>query len=338
MDWRAGEPLPPADLVVTYDQPLHLHGPYNPKSMGHLLRDNLQYLIDLPLRFGRDPVEFDWVCPLSLRHLLETAFSDWYVSMTRMQVRWSSSHLVYSEWQEETTTAMHYRGLYNNRPSTTWQAVLYDALSAAPRGALISIHTTIRTAIHTTLAVHMHACTHDHPGLAVRAAHIPGVVVWVQTCHEWGSETRMALLVSNCQEGTAREHGCLTLGMLLPSCLEVCKVNRSLILSSAPRYPGSHCLGDQPSEASPKLQCFLHVGGLLMSAPATTVQRRVSHRTAVAPQKCSWRPRLYYTPQPPATTFFSGCAAMTYISCMHRTSAQLSPSSLSSATQACTTC
>lgn len=62
MQWRHGEPLPSSDEVVTLRQPLHLRTPYNTGSIGHLLRDNLQFLVDLPLRFGRDPIEFDWVC------------------------------------------------------------------------------------------------------------------------------------------------------------------------------------------------------------------------------------------------------------------------------------
>ena len=61
MDWRQDEPLPAEAQVASVHQPLHLRSPYNTKSIGHLLRDNLQFLVDLPLRFGRDPVEFDWV-------------------------------------------------------------------------------------------------------------------------------------------------------------------------------------------------------------------------------------------------------------------------------------
>ena len=68
MDWRGGEPLPPAEEVVTYTQPLHLRGAMNTYSLGHLLRDNLMALVDLPLRFGRDPVDFDWVSTAACRN------------------------------------------------------------------------------------------------------------------------------------------------------------------------------------------------------------------------------------------------------------------------------
>eukprot|EP00892_Ulva_mutabilis_P012437 jgi/Ulvmu1/9566/UM053_0055.1 len=108
MDWQPGVPLPAAAEVARYSQPLHLRAPYHPQSMGHLLRDNLQYMIDLPLRFGRDPTEFDWV-------------------------RWSSQ-MNWSEWEEETTTAAHYRGLHNNRPSLLWDDVLRQALDGQPKG------------------------------------------------------------------------------------------------------------------------------------------------------------------------------------------------------------
>ena len=46
---------------MPYTQPLHLRGTMNTHSFGHLLRDNLMALVDLPLRFGRDPADFDWV-------------------------------------------------------------------------------------------------------------------------------------------------------------------------------------------------------------------------------------------------------------------------------------
>eukprot|EP00892_Ulva_mutabilis_P012457 jgi/Ulvmu1/9584/UM054_0014.1 len=108
MDWRGGEPLPPARQVVTYRQPLHLRGTMITRSIGHLLRDNLMGLVDLPMRFGRDPVDFDWV-------------------------RWESE-AERSPWRDEHTTAKHYRGLLNNRPSVTWQEVLDQALPGARRG------------------------------------------------------------------------------------------------------------------------------------------------------------------------------------------------------------
>eukprot|EP00892_Ulva_mutabilis_P002582 jgi/Ulvmu1/12324/UM089_0008.1 len=102
MDWRAGQSLPAAKHVVTFRQPLHLRALMNTKSIGHLLRDNLSALIDLPIRFGRDPIAFDWV-------------------------RWESQQ-EFSSWEVEANTAIHYRGLLNNRPSVTWQEVLRSAL------------------------------------------------------------------------------------------------------------------------------------------------------------------------------------------------------------------
>lgn len=44
-----------------------------------------------------------------------------------MQVRWHTG-LSFSDWEEESLTALHYRGLFNNRPSLTWQQVLDAAL------------------------------------------------------------------------------------------------------------------------------------------------------------------------------------------------------------------
>lgn len=61
LDWRPGEALPAAEEVAVFAQPLHLRAPYNTVSLGHLIRDNLQFLVDLPIRFGREPAEFDWV-------------------------------------------------------------------------------------------------------------------------------------------------------------------------------------------------------------------------------------------------------------------------------------
>eukprot|EP00892_Ulva_mutabilis_P012438 jgi/Ulvmu1/9567/UM053_0056.1 len=98
MEWRSGQPLPLPEQVAVFERPLHLRSPYHPKSIGHLLRDNLQFLIDLPLRFGRDPIEFDWV-------------------------RWEAN-TPWTEWEDEVKTAKHYRGLLNNRPSITWKPLL----------------------------------------------------------------------------------------------------------------------------------------------------------------------------------------------------------------------
>eukprot|EP00892_Ulva_mutabilis_P006235 jgi/Ulvmu1/3984/UM183_0003.1 len=105
MDWRGGRPLPPARQVVTYRQPLHLRALLHTRSIGHLIRDNLLGLVDLPIRFGRDPVAFDWV-------------------------RWESK-MFRSYWEDESETAEHYRGLLNKRPSVTWQEVLDKALAGA---------------------------------------------------------------------------------------------------------------------------------------------------------------------------------------------------------------
>eukprot|EP00892_Ulva_mutabilis_P002583 jgi/Ulvmu1/12325/UM089_0009.1 len=108
MDWRGGRPLPPARQVVTYRQPLHLRALLHTLSIGHLIRDNLVGLVDLPIRFGRDPADFDWV-------------------------RWESKY-GRAGWETESHTAEHYRGLLNNRPSVTWQEVLDKALEGAAPG------------------------------------------------------------------------------------------------------------------------------------------------------------------------------------------------------------
>eukprot|EP00892_Ulva_mutabilis_P006238 jgi/Ulvmu1/3987/UM183_0006.1 len=137
MDWRGGEPLPPARQVVTYRQPLHLRCVMNMRSIGHLLRDNLAGLIALPLRFGRDPVAFDWV-------------------------RWESS-LRFGSWETESSAAIHYRGLLNNRPSVTWQEVLDKALAGAGPGVkYIQFSEVIAGQGPTDLATHL-GSAQDNP-------------------------------------------------------------------------------------------------------------------------------------------------------------------------------
>lgn len=61
LDWRAGEAPPEEADIVNYTQPLHLRVPMNLQSFGHLIRDNIHPLVNLALRFGREPVDFDWV-------------------------------------------------------------------------------------------------------------------------------------------------------------------------------------------------------------------------------------------------------------------------------------
>ena len=61
LDFRSGKLLPPAGAVAHFTRPLHLRAPMHTRSLGHFLRDNLLPMIDLPMRFGRDPVDFDWV-------------------------------------------------------------------------------------------------------------------------------------------------------------------------------------------------------------------------------------------------------------------------------------
>ena len=39
-----------------------------------------------------------------------------------------------SPWRQEHSTAQHYRGLLNNRPSLTWKDVLDSALADTPPG------------------------------------------------------------------------------------------------------------------------------------------------------------------------------------------------------------
>lgn len=82
LDWRPGEALPAAKEVAVVTRPLHLRAPYNTKSLGHLIRDNLQFLIDLPIRFGRDPADFDWVRPPPTPHLATRAIDGTSLSTT----------------------------------------------------------------------------------------------------------------------------------------------------------------------------------------------------------------------------------------------------------------
>eukprot|EP00892_Ulva_mutabilis_P012436 jgi/Ulvmu1/9565/UM053_0054.1 len=107
MEWRPGERLPPPQQVAGFKTPLHLRAPFHTKSISHLLRDNLQFLVDLPLRFGRDPTAFDWV-------------------------RWEAA-AQWTEWEDESETEKHYRGLFNNRPSVTWQQVIEQAMDGVDK-------------------------------------------------------------------------------------------------------------------------------------------------------------------------------------------------------------
>lgn len=65
MDWRAGEAAPSAAAVVDAPFPaVHLRTIMNLNSIGHFLRDSLMPLVDVALRFGLDPRDFQWVmCP-----------------------------------------------------------------------------------------------------------------------------------------------------------------------------------------------------------------------------------------------------------------------------------
>lgn len=51
-----------------------------------------------------------------------------------MQVRWKST-LARTDWKQESHVAKHYRGLFNDRPSVTWQEVLDEALRGQPSSA-----------------------------------------------------------------------------------------------------------------------------------------------------------------------------------------------------------
>ena len=44
-----------------------------------------------------------------------------------LQVRWETE-VSWGDWQNESTTLEHYRGLLNNRPSVTWDEVIRKAL------------------------------------------------------------------------------------------------------------------------------------------------------------------------------------------------------------------
>ena len=46
----------------------------------------------------------------------------------------------YGMWEEEMPTAEHYRGLFNNRPSVTWQEVLEAALKGKDRSSALLIN------------------------------------------------------------------------------------------------------------------------------------------------------------------------------------------------------
>ena len=95
MDWRGGDPLPAAEDVVPYTQPLHLRGTMNTHSFGHLLRDNLMALVDLPLRFGRDPVDFDWV---RMRWVRMRWVRMRWVRMRWVRMRWARMRWVRMRW------------------------------------------------------------------------------------------------------------------------------------------------------------------------------------------------------------------------------------------------
>lgn len=60
--WSSESPPDPTD-TCTITLPVHLRreGPVGTGSYGHLLRDNLYFLVLLAERFGANPVSFTWV-------------------------------------------------------------------------------------------------------------------------------------------------------------------------------------------------------------------------------------------------------------------------------------
>lgn len=71
-----------------------------------------------------------------------------------MQVR-TPSGADYAFWREETSTAEHYRGLLNDRPSLMWQDVVAKALEGKDRSRTTLAAT--RAAIRTIRTAHSHA-------------------------------------------------------------------------------------------------------------------------------------------------------------------------------------
>ena len=61
-----------------------------------------------------------------------------------VQVRWESD-ITMSGWRNEHATAKHYRGLFNKRPSVTWQEVLNSALAERRNGVQLPFVATSTT-------------------------------------------------------------------------------------------------------------------------------------------------------------------------------------------------
>jgi hypothetical protein len=54
-------PSPSDPRVATVDHGVHVRVSVHPESFGHFVRDTLQYLVNLPHRFGQDPVDYMWL-------------------------------------------------------------------------------------------------------------------------------------------------------------------------------------------------------------------------------------------------------------------------------------
>jgi hypothetical protein len=68
MEWHnETAALPPPATTRTYDDGYHLRTPFLPKgkggagSLGHLMRDNYEPIVNAELRLGVNPSEFTWV-------------------------------------------------------------------------------------------------------------------------------------------------------------------------------------------------------------------------------------------------------------------------------------
>ena len=56
------EPLPPKHRTCSVSMPVHLRHeyPFGTQSIGHLIRDNFQALVEIPLNFGMNASRFTW--------------------------------------------------------------------------------------------------------------------------------------------------------------------------------------------------------------------------------------------------------------------------------------
>ena len=98
MTWSMqGQALPEEDSVAPVTTPIILRGSFRSGSFGHLVRDNMQALVELPLLFRASPEDYTWVVWAKGERGAEPALPD--VHLAAHYVPWISSHPP-QHWQQ----------------------------------------------------------------------------------------------------------------------------------------------------------------------------------------------------------------------------------------------